>query len=102
MLPNLFDFGAWATHERRPGIVVTGLQIEQTIKRLSTEAGTQHPSYKRKQSLSWTERARGGTHACWYDGVAVTYRIFRVDDDGFVMISKHLDDDGGTDHFERA
>jgi hypothetical protein len=76
---------------------VAGLEIDQAVKRLSAESSARYPAYKRKQSLRWATE-----YAVWYDGVAFVYKIFRVADDGFVMIMRHLDDEGGgRDYFGR-
>lgn len=89
---NLFDFGAWATYERRAGQVATGIQIERAITRLSTEASAKYPQYRHKQSLDWHH-----SYAAWFDGITYLYNIYRVADDGFVIIMKHIDDDGWKD-----
>jgi len=99
ILTNMFDFGAWATSERRPGTSVTSPRIEQTIKRLSVEASAKYPGYRHKQSLSWNDNHSRGANACWYDGLVFFYRIYRIGNDGFVMTVQHIDEPNQEDYF---
>jgi len=89
---NLFDFGAWDAHERRPCHVLTAVQIEGSITRLIAE----RTLYKKKQRLDLRNDSQRekDNHVVWYDGISFLYKVWRVDHDGFVIIRTNVGDDG--------